>query len=75
MIKINEYLNSNKLEFSYKNNKLYIVNYDEIILLSDLKIILLKDKKEILIKGENLTLVKLLEKELLIQGFIKTIEL
>ena len=75
MKKIKEYLDSNELEFNYKNKKLYIINYDEIILLTDSNIILLKDQKTISIKGTNLSLLKLLEKELLIQGIIKVIEL
>ena len=75
MKKIKEYLDSNELEFNYKNKKLYIINYDEIILLTDSNIILLKDQKTISIKGTNLYFLKLLEKELLNQGIIKVIEL
>lgn len=72
---IKEYLNSNKLQINYIDNKLNIVNYTDIVLLKNDKIILKKDNQVITIKGDNLTLIKLLELEILIQGCIKTIEL
>ena len=73
--KIKEYLNSNKLKMNYIDDKLNIVNYDDIVLLTDEKIIVLKDNKTIVIKGNDLTLLKLLDFEILISGIIKTIEL
>ena len=75
MKKIKEFINSKELRLNYIDNKLNVVNYDEIVLLTDEKIILTKDKKVIIIKGLNLTLLKLLEEEILINGSIKTIEL
>lgn len=75
MKKIKEFINSKQLRLNYIDNKLNVVNYDEIVLLTNEKIILTKDKKVIIIKGLNLTLLKLLEEEILINGSIKTIEL
>ncbi len=75
MKKIKEFINSKQLRLNYIDNKLNVVNYDEIVLLTAEKIILTKDKKIIIIKGLNLTLLKLLEEEILINGSIKTIEL
>ena len=75
MKKIKVFINSKKLRLNYIDNKLNVVNYDEIVLLTAEKIILTKDKKIIIIKGLNLTLLKLLEEEILINGSIKTIEL
>ena len=75
MGKLREYLNSEKLELHYKNNMLDVTLYDEIILLTSDKIILSKDNKQIVIKGSELTLLKLLDSEVLIKGEIKTIEL
>ena len=75
MKRIKEYLNSNSLELHYRNSMLNVVCYDEILLLTDEKIIISKDKKQIVIKGENLTLLKLLDNEVLIQGVIKVMEL
>lgn len=75
MKKIKEYLNSNKLKINYIDNKLNIVNYTEIVLLTEEKVILKKDKDVITINGKDLSLLKLLEFEILINGTIKSIEL
>ena len=75
MGKIKEYLNSSKLELIYKDNKLDVSNYEDILLLTNDKIILLKDTKEIIVVGSDLTLLKLLDNEVLIGGSIKRIEL
>ena len=75
MNRLKEFINSKELEFHYKNNKLNIINYDKIIFLGNDKIILLKNNKTITIKGDNLSLLKLLECEILIDGIIKQIEL
>ena len=63
MRKIKEFLNPQSLK------------YDDIVLLTEDKIILKKDQKIITINGNNLTLLKLLDEEILIQGYIKNIEL
>ena len=75
MNNLREYINSNKIKITYIENKINVVNYDEIVILTDSKIILLKDNKSIVIEGNNLTLLKLLDKEILIGGNIKKIEL
>lgn len=75
MKKIKEYLNSSKLKMNYIDNKLNIVNYTEIVLLTEEKIIIKKDNDIIVINGKNLSLLKLLEYEILINGTIKSIEL
>ncbi len=75
MKKIKEYLNSTKLKMNYEDNRLNIINYDEILLLTEAKIVILKDGNKITISGSNLSLLKLLDLEILIQGAIKTIEL
>ena len=75
MKSIREYISSNKLKINYVNNNLNVVNYDEILLLTESKIMILKDKKTITIKGDNLIVSKLLEQEILIEGVIKSIEM
>ena len=75
MNRLKEFIKSDCLEIHYKNNKLNIVNYDKIVFLGEEKIILLKNNQTINIKGENLTLLKLLDSEILIDGLIKQIEL
>ena len=72
---IREFINPKELKIIYFTNYINIINYDEIILLTENKILLLKDKKTITIKGNNLLLNKLLDKEILIHGNIKIIEL
>ena len=75
MNKLKEFINSKNIKINYTNNKLNIVNFDKINFISDNTIILLKDSKSIIIKGEELSLLKLLDFEVLIGGHIKTIEL
>ena len=75
MNNLREFISSRKLKINYMENKLNIVNFDEILILTEDKIILLKDKETIVIKGSNLTLLKLMDSEILIGGFIKIIEL
>ena len=75
MNNLREYINPKELKITYLNNKLNIVNFDKIVILTDNKIILLKDKKSITITGTCLTLLKLMDFEILIGGEIKTINL
>ena len=75
MNNLREFISSKKLKINYIENKLNIVNFDEIVILTDNKIILLKDKKMITIKGSDLNLLKLMESEILIGGLVKIIEL
>jgi len=75
MKRLSEFINSKKLKINYIDNKLNIVNFDEIVLLGDEKIILSKNKQTIVVKGHDLVLLKLLDCELLIGGCIKIIEL
>ena len=75
MKKIKEFLNTSDFRMNYQNNNLNILNYDEIILLTDTKILIKKDNKIITVSGYDLTLLKLLDFEILIHGNIKTIEL
>lgn len=74
-MKIKEFVNPKNLKITYLNNKLNVLNYDEIIILLDNKIILSKNNNIITITGSNLTLLKLLDNEILIKGSIKNIEL
>ena len=75
MNNLREFISSKKLKINYIDNKLNIVNFDEINLLTESKIILLKDSKTITVKGQDLALLKLLDFEILIGGNIKVIEL
>jgi len=75
MKKIKEFINPKDFKINYYENHLNIVNYDELVLLTEEKIIISKNERMITIKGRELSLLKLLDKEILIGGFIKTIEL
>ncbi len=75
MNKLKEFLKSQELEIHYRNCKLNVVGYDKIVFIGEDKIILLKGTKTITIKGKNLSLLKLLDSEILINGLIKQIEL
>ena len=71
--KLRNYVINNDLEIHFINNKINIVNYDEIILMEQDRISIIKNNIIVVIKGNNLSLSKLLDKELLITGNIKLI--
>lgn len=73
--KLDRYLNDNDYKLILNNNKLNIVNYDEIIdfSLSNIKI-KLKDKI-ISIDGKNLVINKMVDNEILITGYISNINI
>ena len=76
MIKeIINYIKDNKFKITYINNSVDVINYDNILEVTDKIITLKKENKLILVKGQNLKLDKLLEHEILITGLIKKIEL
>lgn len=75
MNRLKEFISSKKLKLNYIDNKLNIVNFDELVIITEEKIVLLKDNKTISIKGNNLSLLKLYDNEILIGGLIKIIEL
>ncbi len=72
---LRDFINSKKLKINYIDSKLNIVNFDDIILLTESKIIFKTIDSTIVIKGNDLTLLKLLDREVLIGGIIKSIEL
>jgi len=55
------------------DDKLHLVNYDKVVTIDSTYVSLLLEKKVIMIKGEKLTVLKLLEKELLLSGIISSI--
>ncbi len=58
----------------YKN-RVNIINYSTIGHISDNEIIVYFDNGMLIIKGNNLSLLKMIEDELLISGTIKSVEL
>ena len=72
--RLRSYIEPKEFEFQYSFSKIYFNNYDEICTLTDSIVdIKYQDHHFITIKGENLSIKKLLDKELLLQGKIKDI--
>lgn len=74
MKKILEYMKDNKFRITIFDNKIDILNYEDIIIFEDNKIVIKTKLYNIVIKGNNLTINKLYDKELLIKGDILNIE-
>lgn len=72
--KIREYISDTEFRITIFYDRIYIVNYKEILSLEDERISFLTDKGRVIIKGINLTLNKLLDKEVLISGKVLDIE-
>ena len=73
--KIVNYIKDSNFKITYINNSINVINYDSILEVKEEIVSLKKEDKIIHIKGEDLRLNKLLEHEILVTGFIKTIEL
>lgn len=73
--KLDRYLNENEYKLILDNNRLNIVNYEEIIdfSLSNIKV-KLKDKI-VSIEGRNLVINKMVDNEILINGNISNISI
>ena len=68
-----EYVNDKKFSIIYKNNKLNIINYSEIIDFSS-KLISVKYLDTVYhIEGDNLVISRMMENEILITGNINRI--
>ena len=68
------YINDNEFKLTIYNNKIHIINFKLLITLEDNYISFLISNKKINITGNNLSLEKLVDKELLIKGNITNIE-
>ena len=72
--KVSGYLIDKEFRLTLYTYKLHIINYKEIISLSDDEVIIKTNNGKVLIYGEKLTLIKLVEDEVLLSGKIKRIE-
>ena len=72
--KVYEYVNDNEFRFTVYDNKIHIINYKRIITLEENNISFYSPNNKISIVGRNLSLIKLLDKEMLIKGQISKIE-
>lgn len=73
--KLFNYINDFNLKVIYKDNKLDIINYKRILIFNDDKIKVECPKKIISVMGNNLSIKKLYDEELLIEGNIKEVKL
>jgi len=73
--KIVNYIKDSNFKIIYFNNSINVINYDSVLEVKENIVSLKKEDKIIHIKGEDLRLNKLLEKEILITGMIKIIEM
>ena len=71
---IRSYILEDEFKVIFIDNKLNVVNYDNIDHFDNNKIIIRYETNTIIIKGESLVVSKLLNKEILIEGNIANIE-
>ncbi len=69
------YLLEDEFRINVSKDKIDIINYNTIGQIDDNKIIIYYDEGTIIINGKNLTLLKMLDDEILISGTIKNVEL
>ena len=69
------YIRDDKFSLYLIDNCLNIVNFDNILVLEEEKIAIIVQNKVIVIRGRSLSINKLLDKEILIMGIFKSIEL
>lgn len=72
--KFRDYILDTELKIIMLENRVNIVNYQEIGHFDSHKIIVRHDQGSIIINGTNLVVSKLLSDEVLITGYIKNIE-
>ena len=70
---MNDYINDKKYSMIYKNDKLNIINYSEIIDFSSRLISIRYQDKVYHVEGDNLVISKMMENEILITGNIKKV--
>ena len=72
--KIREYVKDEEFRLTIYRDRVYAVNYSNILTLTDSRVTLKVEDIMYVIKGENLVLNKLLDKEILINGKIFDLE-
>ncbi len=69
------YIKDNEFRMNVLDKKINIINYKELLSMEEDKILLLSSIGKITIKGNNLSVTKLLNKELLVVGKVTNIEI
>ncbi len=73
--RIKNYIEDNEFHFDIFLNRIHIVNYTKILSLSDTRIIISFLDKKVTFTGNKLSLIKMLDDELLIKGNLQKVEL
>lgn len=73
--RIKNYIEDNEFHFDIFIDHIYIANYEKIISLSDTRVSFVAQNKKITLTGNKLSLIKMLDDELLIQGNLTKVEL
>lgn len=73
--RIKNYIEDNEFHFDIFIDHIYIANYEKILSLSDTRVSFVAQNKKITLTGNKLSLIKMLDDELLIQGNLTKIEL
>lgn len=73
--KVVDFIEDKDIKLTFSVNKLYIVNYKEIVRFNEKLVIIKHEQGLINIIGENLMIARLLATEMLIIGSIKKIEI
>ena len=71
---IRSYINDSDLKITIINNKINIINYDDIGHFNSDKVVVKSKNNSFIIKGNNLVVSKLMNNEILITGDFKGIE-
>lgn len=72
--KLKNFIEDSDFSISIYKNKINIINYKKIVSLSSNDVSVILDDSKIKITGKNLSLMKLLDQEILILGNINKIE-
>lgn len=72
--KLKNFIEDSDFSISIYKNKINIINYKKIVSLSSNDVSVILDDSKIKITGKNLSLMKLLDQEILIVGNINKIE-
>lgn len=72
--KLRNYIKDDEFRLTILKNKIHVINYTDILSLDSKRISIQSDNNMYVIKGNNLVLNRLLNNEVLIEGFILSIE-
>ncbi len=69
-----DYIKDNQFRILIFDNKIDIVNYDKLLAMTSDRVSVLNQNKRIVIRGNDLTVRKLLNREILVVGTIACLE-